>query len=89
MSGSLGPFIDPPSAMIVFGGSIAVTLIMESMQNVKAAFSVAKNAFKTKGGKASETIKVILELSNAARREGILALETKKVDDTFLQKGLR
>ncbi|MCA9644214.1 MAG: MotA/TolQ/ExbB proton channel family protein [Polyangiaceae bacterium] len=89
MSGSLGPFIDPPSMMIVFGGSIAVTLIMESMQNVKAAFSVAKNAFKTKGGKASETIKVILELSNAARREGILALENKKVDDTFLQKGLR
>ena len=89
LNGSLGSFIDIPSVLIVIGGTIAATLIMEKMQNVGGAFKVVKNAFLQKGGDATKTIQVILELSNKARREGILALEEEKVDDPFLAKGLR
>jgi chemotaxis protein MotA len=89
MNGAITSFIDPPSMLIVMGGTLAATLVMERMENVIGSFKVAKNAFFQKGGDAVRTIETILELSNTARREGILALENKKVDDAFLAKGLR
>jgi chemotaxis protein MotA len=89
MSGSLGAFVDLPSVLIVVGGTICASFIMERMDRVIGAVKIAKNAFFTRGSDATETIKVILELSNKARREGILALEDEKVDDPFLAKGLR
>lgn len=89
MGGPLGAFINIPSLLIVVGGTIAACFIMESMKHAIGAVKVAKNAFFEKGADATETIKQILELSNTARREGILALENKKVDDDFLAKGLR
>lgn len=89
LNGSIGAFIDLPSALIVVGGTVAATLIMEKMQHVVGAIQVAKNAFLQKQSDATKTIQVILELSNRARREGILALENEAVDGAFLAKGLR
>jgi chemotaxis protein MotA len=89
MGGSIVLFIDIPSVLMVFGGTVAATFIMESMGNVLGAMKVAKNALTQKGANPAQTIQVILELSNTARREGILALENQKVDDPFLAKGLR
>lgn len=89
MGGSITLFIDIPSVLMVFGGTVAATFIMESMGNVLGAMKVAKNALTQKGSNPAQTIQTILELSNTARREGILALENQKVDDPFLAKGLR
>lgn len=89
MGGSIVLFIDIPSVLMVVGGTVAATFIMESMANVLGAMKVAKNALTQKGANPAQTIQVILELSNTARREGILALENQKVDDPFLAKGLR
>ncbi len=89
IGGSIVAFIDIPSLLIVGGGTVAACLIMERLQRVVGAFKVAKNAFFEKPSDATETIKTILELSNVARREGILALENKQVSDPFLAKGLR
>ena len=69
MGGSLGSFIDIPSLLIVLGGTMACTLIMERLERVLGAFKVAMNAIK--GGKvasASDTIKRIVELSAMPRR---------------------
>ena len=89
LNGSLGAFLDAPSALIVVGGTIATTFIMERMDRVLGAIKVAKNAFFNKGSDVSDTVELILKLSNKARREGILALEEEKVEDPFLGKGLR
>lgn len=89
LNGSLGAFIDIPSGLIVIGGTIATTFIMERMDRVLGAMKVASNAFFTKGSDVSDTVEIILNLSNKARREGILALEEEKVEDEFLAKGLR
>ncbi len=89
LNGSLSAFLDAPSGLIVVGGTIATTFIMERMDRVLGAIKVAKNAFFNKGSDVSETVELILNLSNKARREGILALEEEKVDDLFLAKGLR
>ncbi len=89
LNGSLGAFMDAPSALIVVGGTIATTFIMERMDRVLGAIKVAKNAFLNPSTDVSQTVELILNLSNKARREGILALEEEKIDNPFLAKGLR
>jgi len=42
-----------------------------------------------KGSDPAATIQLIVQLSNTARREGILALESIEVEDEFLAKGIR
>lgn len=89
LGNALPAFIDVPSLLIVVGGTIATTMIMERLENVIGAMKVAKNALFQPPGDVTKTIKVILELSATARREGLLALEKVKVDDPFLAKGVR
>ncbi|MGF1468319.1 MAG: motility protein A [Sandaracinaceae bacterium] len=90
INGSIAAFIDMPSALIVVGGTLATTLIMERMERVIGALKVAANAFRS-GSPVStaDVIKRIVELSTIARREGVLALEKEEVSDAFLAKGIR
>lgn len=89
LNGSLLAYMDLPSALIVIGGTIAATLVMEGMEHVIGSIAVAKNAFLQKGTDPTKTIERILQLANTARREGLLALEDEQVDNEFLAKGLR
>ncbi|MEM9696134.1 MAG: motility protein A, partial [Myxococcota bacterium] len=83
IGGSIGAFVDVPSMLIVVGGTLAVTMVMERMENVIGAIKVAKNALFQPAGDVTKTIEVILELSSTARREGLLALEKVTVEDAF------
>jgi chemotaxis protein MotA len=89
LNGSLGAFIDIPSVLIVLGGTVACTLISESLGQVLSAAKVAMNAFFNKAPNPVKTIELIAELAAAARRDGILALESVQIDDRFLAKGVR
>lgn len=89
LGGSLPSFGNFPSALIVLGGTLSATLIMERMENVIGAFKIARNVFLRRGADVTETISTILRLSNVARRNGVLGLENEDVDDPFLARGLR
>lgn len=89
MNSSIGSYIDIPSVLIVVGGTIAAALIAEKLQNVTSAVKVAGNAFRQPPGDPIAAIDKIVELSNIARREGVLALESQVVEDPFLGKALR
>ena len=82
-------FVDMPSLMIVFGGTIAATLIRFPLKTCLGSIKVALNAFRTKTANPSDIIKRTVELAAVVRREGLLALENEKVEDPFLEKGLR
>lgn len=88
--GGLLPFVDLPSMLIVFGGSIAATLINFPMKAALSVFSVVKNCFFSKLPEASEVIAQFSELATLARRDGLLALEGKmeEIEDPFLKRGL-
>ena len=89
-NGSITAFIDLPSVLVVIGGTIAASLIMERMQNVIGGFKVAMHAIRAgKTKSTAETIQRIVELSAIARREGVLALENEELDDDFMAKGVR
>jgi chemotaxis protein MotA len=89
LSGSLAAFIDLPSLMIVIGGTLAATFLIESSSNVVGALKVARHALFQPSRDCVETVQRILELSHTARHKGVLALGDVRVEDAFLAKGLR
>lgn len=88
---ALMDFIDPPSLVITFGGTLTVMMTMSaSIKEYFQNFSSIKLIFKTPKMNEQETIKNIIDLANVARKEGLLALEeaASGIDDEFLKKGI-
>ncbi len=87
----IAAFVDPASAFIVVGGTIASLFTSFPLSRVFSAFGVLKNAFINKAGSPAETIKQLVDFAEQARREGILALEARaaEIDDEFLKKGIQ
>jgi len=83
-------FLDPASALITFGGSFGAILAMNPMKDFIAGLKSFTLVFKVPKANETETIKSIIELSNLARREGLLALEesTNNLEDDFMKKGV-
>ena len=83
-------FIHVPSILIVLGGTFAATLINYPLQSVLAVSKILKNVFMEKSKDPNEIIKILVDLAETARREGLLALEDTayQMDDDFLKKGI-
>ena len=88
--GVLSGFIDPPSALITFGGSFMAILTSYTLSDFLAGFKTFTLIFKTSSMNVSEIIQKIIDLSNVARKEGLLSLEeaASEIDDDFLKKGI-
>lgn len=89
--GALKAFWDVPSVFITFGGAFLCVLIMSP--SIPVYISYIKSfmlIFKPVATNEGETIKTIIDLSNIARKEGLLALEeaANSIDDEFLKKGV-
>jgi chemotaxis protein MotA len=84
-------FVDIPSIFITIGGALCCVLIMSPgikgfLVNLKSFTLV----LKVLPSNEEETIRTIIDLSNVARKEGLLALEeaANGIDDEFLKKGV-
>ncbi len=82
-------FINMPSILIVFGGTIAATFIRFPMNVVFSTFKVAGNAFSEKVKPPVELIAKITELAEKSRRDSLLSLENVPIEDEFLKKGIQ
>jgi len=89
--GGLTIFLNAPSLMIVFGGTTAVTMMNFTLEQVKQIVKVTLRTYLFKLPTPHEEIERIIEYSNLARKEGLLALEgkLKEVDDAFFAKGVQ
>ena len=90
LKGQLASFADAASVMITVGGSISATLVAYPLEKFIRSFKAVSLAFKKQNMNEGEVIKKVIELSNVARKEGLLALEeaTESIDDEFLKKGI-
>lgn len=86
--GSAIVFFNVPSILIVLGGTFLVVLMKFSLSQFFGAFKVATRAFIFRLQRAEDVIPQIIELSNMARKDGVLALEQAEVDDPFLKQGI-
>jgi chemotaxis protein MotA len=89
--GGIVIFIHVPSLIIVIGGTFGVTLMCFPMDDVKAIVKIMMVTAFRKMYTPSEEIDRIVEYANLARKEGLLALESKleEVEDTFFSKGIQ
>ena len=83
-------FIDPASIIITFGGSLASLLTSYTLKDFISNFKGMSVAFKDPKLDHGATISKIIELSNVARKEGLLALEevAGNLEDDFMKKGI-
>lgn len=81
---------DLASLIITLGGSISGTIGSNKMPDFINGMKSAALAFKEEVRDPAEVIKNIIELSNTARKEGLLALEeaANNIEDDFLKKGI-
>lgn len=86
----LKSFLDWPSVLIVFGGTIASIFVAYPGKALKSLGIVYRTAFKKKQIDLYADIDLIIEIANIARREGLLALEdaVSDIDNPFLKKGV-
>lgn len=88
---SLGAFWDAPSFAVVVGGGIAAACIAFPIGSLLLLPKVTKKVFFSAEPDIAETIKTLVSLAETARRDGILALEsrTAEIEDPFLSLGLQ
>ena len=87
---AMGNFIDPPSIVITIGGSLSSLLSSYTMPEVINNLKGLGVAFKDPKMDHGAVIRQIIDLSNVARKEGLLALEevAGNLDDEFMKKGI-
>lgn len=89
IGGSFGMFINVPSILIVFGGTLMATFIKFPASHTLSAFKIALKAFFHKSESQTDLIKKGIELANIARKEGLLGLENIEITNEFLSKGIQ
>lgn len=83
-------FLDVPSALITFGGAFCAALAMNSIPSYLSGIKSIGVIFKHGSINVGEIIQKIIDLSNTARKEGLLSLEdaARDIGDDFLKKGI-
>ena len=81
-------FVNVPSLIIVFGGTLAVVMMRFTLSQTIGSFKIAMKAFMYKAESPEELITVVIDLAGIARKEGLLALEGQEINNPVLAKGI-
>lgn len=83
-------FLHVPSALITFGGAFCCIMASNTMKGFLEGLKSIKLIFSLSTMNVPDIIKRIIDLSNIARKEGLLSLEEAAgdIDDEFLKKGI-
>ena len=89
--GTLAGIIDIPSVFMTIGGSYMAIFITAPISKAVGIFKIMGKAFKIPDFGEKNLVTKLMDLSNKARREGILALEDglDDLEDPFMRSGLR
>jgi chemotaxis protein MotA len=89
--GHLGSIMQLTAFIIVMGGTIGAVCVQNSLSVVIRSVRLLALAFANQSHDVKGTIKVIVDLANVSRKQGLLALEGKLKDihDPFFCKGVQ
>ena len=88
-AGSLGPFLDVPSALVVLGGTFFAVMWTTPLPAFLGHFGAMAKCFLPPVKKLDATIIRMVELAAIARKDGMMALEGQDVPDKFFEKGMQ
>ena len=90
MGGDLHMFISEHAIIIIFGGSIAATMIRFPLSAILHGLPLgAKFAFTISRLSSRDLVDELARIAEIARRQGPVGLEKVEADDPFLAKGIR
>ncbi len=90
MGGNFMTFVNLPSLLIVFGGTIAATVLRFPLSGVAGSLALGgKIAFTQAKVNPREMIDEIARLAEIIRKNGPLGLEGVPIEDEFLSKGIQ
>jgi len=86
-----GTFLNVPSIVIVFGGTVGATLVCFPMKNVAGVIGILKKAFLVKEVSTGDIIGRMEEMAKKARKEGLLSLQSaaNDIEDDFYKTGIQ
>lgn len=84
-------FVDIPSFFMVLGGSFSAMLVANPMSRMLGLMKFLKNAINMPNYEEERIISSLVNFSEKARREGLLALEDdlEEVEEEFMRKGIQ
>lgn len=84
-------FLNTEAILVVLGGTLCATLINYSLSQFINVLGVAKNVFFTKSNDVKQVIATFVNLSQKARREGLIALEHElpTIKSDFMKRGVQ
>jgi chemotaxis protein MotA len=84
-------YVNMPSIFITIGGGMAASLMSYKLSDFIRIMKISSNIFSVKEESKEDTIRMLVDLSNKARREGLLALEAEqdKISDEFVKQSLQ
>ena len=91
LGGDIASYLNAPAMLIVIGGATAATMVSQPLKRFLELPRVTLKAIFAEGLDAVRLIRQIVELAEIARRDGILALESKVdvMQDAFLVRGVQ
>lgn len=89
--GSIHSILQGTAALIVFGGTIGATMVAYPRKDFVRGLKLATAALTDKAADLHALTTQIVELAGIARRDGVLALESRlgSIGDPFLRKALQ
>ncbi len=91
LGGSPESFINPPSILIVLGGTFAITTACFSMNEMRRTFKTVSKAMFYSTREPSDAATQVLQIAEQARKKGVLALQNvlgSIPGEPFLHKGI-
>ena len=89
MGGHLAPFLSLHGFLIVFVGGFFAVWYTAPMDVFLGSIKAAGTAFKKQDIKIGPLTEQLSELATLARKDGIMALEGKQIDNKFVARGLQ
>jgi len=83
--------LNPPSLLIVLGGTLGATIAATGMESVKAIPACYKRAFTPPPLDLAARVQELVGQAERARKDGLLALDAEldAVEDPYMRNGLR
>jgi len=84
-------YVDVPSILITIGGSLGAIMVSNPISRVLGIMGYFNNILNVPNYEEERIISRLVNFSEKARREGLLALEDdlEEVEDDFLRKGIQ
>jgi len=88
--GHAGSLMQATAFIIVIGGTIGAVMVAFPFAELKKGVAMVKQAITDRSSDVPELMKQLLDLAGIARRDGVLALESKlaEIKDPFLKRAL-